>query len=264
MPYRKTVRYQHNYSREFPSIKDEDERELKARKIIACLRFFFGRESFDGKICLDLGSSVGIITRAVAAQGAETIGIDIDWEALNLSSKRRTEKLIGLVMGDGGLTPFKPCQFDLVICSQVYEHMPDIDILIAEIYRLLKPHGCCFFSGPNKFAIIEEHYNLPLLSWLPRKIAHMCVRLMRKGDEYYEKPLSYKLLRQKLGRFTIYDFTKPLLCKPDLFYMTKEVGKMAAIFKVMPPFTWYFIERMVPNFNWMLVKDVQPGVDGEA
>ncbi len=258
------MHYQYNYSRDFPSIKDKDERELKARKIIACLRYFFGQDSLDGKTCLDLGSSVGIITRAVAAQGAETIGIDIDWGALNLSSKKRTEKLIGLVMGDGGLTPFKSCQFDLVICSQVYEHVPDIDVLLAEIYRLLKPHGCCFFSGPNKYAIIEEHYNLPFLSWLPRKIAHMFVRMMRKGDEYYEKPLSYKLLRQKLVRFKIVDFTKPLLCNPDLFHMATEVGKMAVIFKMMPTFTWYVIERIVPNFNWMLVKDIYAGVDGEA
>ncbi len=63
--------------------------------------------------------------------------------------------------------PLEDESCDLVICAQVYEHVPDDRRLAEEVYRVLKPGGVVFFSGPNWLFPIEGHYHLPFLHWLP-------------------------------------------------------------------------------------------------
>src|SRR5258708_17095351 len=47
--------------------------------------------------------------------------------------------------------PFSSAQFDLVICTQVLEYVPDPAAAIAEIYRVLRPGGCLLLSVPAIF-----------------------------------------------------------------------------------------------------------------
>lgn len=44
--------------------------------------------------------------------------------------------------------------YDLVFCSQTLEHVPDPKLLLAELYRVLKPDGKLFLSAPLFY---EEH-----------------------------------------------------------------------------------------------------------
>jgi ubiquinone/menaquinone biosynthesis C-methylase UbiE len=43
---------------------------------------------------------------------------------------------------------FADDSFDCVIASDVFEHVPDLDRLLAEVYRVLKPGGVLFFTTP--------------------------------------------------------------------------------------------------------------------
>ena len=45
------------------------------------------------------------------------------------------------VVGRGEQIPFAEAQFDLVICTQVLEYIPEPAAVVAEIYRVLKPGG---------------------------------------------------------------------------------------------------------------------------
>lgn len=68
---------------------------------------------------------------------------------------------------------------DVVICSQVYEHLPDATRLMDEIYRVLTPHGICYFAAINRVKLMDFHYNLPFLSIIPRSLAYLYLRILR-------------------------------------------------------------------------------------
>lgn len=50
--------------------------------------------------------------------------------------------------------PVKPDSYDLVLCSQTLEHVPDPKLLLGELYRVLKPGGKLWLSVPLFY---EEH-----------------------------------------------------------------------------------------------------------
>jgi SAM-dependent methyltransferase len=52
------------------------------------------------------------------------------------------------IVSCGELLPFRSEQFDLIICTQVLEYVPDPRLIIAEIHRVLKPGGSLFMSSP--------------------------------------------------------------------------------------------------------------------
>jgi SAM-dependent methyltransferase len=58
--------------------------------------------------------------------------------------------LIGVVAGAEQI-PFKSAQFDLVICTQVLEYVPNPAAAIAEIHRVLRPGGVLLLSVPSIF-----------------------------------------------------------------------------------------------------------------
>jgi SAM-dependent methyltransferase len=47
--------------------------------------------------------------------------------------------------------PFRDGQFDFVICTQVFEYLPDPGLAVAEIKRVLRKGGVLFLSAPSVF-----------------------------------------------------------------------------------------------------------------
>jgi len=241
------VKYQRDYSHHFPATKDRATRIRKAIKIIRVLEDFLGHD-LHGLTCLDIGCSIGVITEHLAQSARLAVGIDIDQDAI----QQYANKARGIfVVADTGSAPFLAGTFDVIVCSQVYEHVPNLELLIAEIYRLLKDEGICFFSGPNRWAVVEKHYNLPFLSWLPPRWAGWYVRLTGRAQEYYERPRSAKELRRALKRFDVHDYTVHILSDPARFALNEEVG----VFRHVPIQVWRLLLRWAPNFNWILTKN---------
>jgi 2-polyprenyl-3-methyl-5-hydroxy-6-metoxy-1,4-benzoquinol methylase len=250
------MNYQQNYSLHFPATKNLAIRQRKATKIIQTLFMYLARDELSGLMCLDLGCSVGIISQTLAAAGASIVGVDIDSAALRQAASEGTKHAI-YILSDVGATPFPDETFDILVCSQVYEHSPSLDLLGNEINRVLKTEGVCFFSGPNRWAVIEEHYHLPLLSWMPKPWANRYLRWSGRGTEYYENPRSARELRASLSDFTIYDMTPEMLKYPERFAMESEVGGLKYLARWLPEWVWTRLGQVVPNFNWLLVKDKQ-------
>jgi len=58
--------------------------------------------------------------------------------------------------GDAGALPFASACADAVLCTEVMEHVPDPDAMLAEIRRVLKPGGALLLSVPFIWRIHEE------------------------------------------------------------------------------------------------------------
>jgi len=55
--------------------------------------------------------------------------------------------------------PVKAESYDLVFCSQTLEHVPDPQLLLSELYRVLKPGGKLWLSVPFFYAEHEIPYD---------------------------------------------------------------------------------------------------------
>jgi SAM-dependent methyltransferase len=247
------VKFQEHYSRDFPAVKDEPCRKMKSQKIVQALQDHWQCARFDGRVALDLGCSVGVACQALSAAGARVWGIDIDQEAI-FQIAPPLRKTASFAVADACAAPFRPGSFDIIICSQVYEHAPSVRLLAEEIYRLLKEEGVCFFSGPNRWAVMERHYHLPFLSWLPREWADYWVKKSKGAPGYYERPLSSARLRAVLSAFMIRDLTPDLIKEPKRYGLGSEVGKWRVLARWVPSLGWSLLGRLVPNFNWLLTK----------
>ena len=247
------MNYQRDYSSHFSAVKDESIRRQKAIKIVRALLDHLERKDLHGLTCLDAGCSVGVISHTLASSGAQVVGLDIDEAAIRQAASLDATG-VTWVIGDVGATPLPDKAFDLVVCSQVYEHSPSLTLLAQEIHRLLKTGGVCFFSGPNRWAVMERHYGLPFLSWLPKRWADGWVRAAGQATEYYERPRTGRELRKALKGFIIYDLAPRLLMHPDRYAVESEVGRFKYLARCIPAWGWSILGELVPNFNWLLIK----------
>lgn len=52
------------------------------------------------------------------------------------------------VVGDLSMLPFAAASYDLVLCTQVIEHVENPERVLTEIFRILKPNACLWLTAP--------------------------------------------------------------------------------------------------------------------
>jgi len=216
-------------------------RERKAKTMIAVLSDFLNSDLKSLSV-LDICSSTGIIANYLSKYFGKVVGIDIDEAAVKFSNNSHKKDNLEFIKSDSMAMEFQESEFDVAICAQVYEHVPDANKLIQEIYRVLKPGGICYFAAGNRLNINEAHYNLPFLSVIPRPLAHIYIKAAGKADFYYEKHLSYWGLKSLVRSFKIVDYTKNIIENPHLFYadyMIQKGSKKASLAKFILRYTYW-------------------------
>lgn len=97
---------------------------------------------------LEIGSGTGFLLDYFYKQGYDIQGIEIDFKRIEKSEELYGKLPIKLMSGDKLL--FGDSTFDVVISFDVFEHIPDTDLHLKEIYRVLKPGGYYLLQTPNK------------------------------------------------------------------------------------------------------------------
>lgn len=118
---------------------------------------------------LDYGCGVGHIVTALRNNGIDAKGCDIFYAGGD-RLKLVPPELLGTIIKpmDNGVIPFPDESFDFVVNNQVLEHVVDIDSVLAEIYRVLKPGGQVLSLFPDKSVWREGHCGIPFLHWFPK------------------------------------------------------------------------------------------------
>jgi len=248
--------YQYNYADDYnKSLYDIERREIKARKVISILHDYLRDEQTCHMKLLDVGCSTGIQTGIISEHFGETIGIDIDENAVLFAQQNFQNEKVRFLTADNMNIPFEAECFDLVICTHVYEHVPDPERLMREIYRVLKPEGICYFAAGNKYNmdIIEPHYRLAFLSWLPKSIANRYVRLAGKAKKYYENLYPLSKLRSLTSSFLTIDYTVKVLQNPEQFYATDMIKNGTVKYKIAL-FASKYLYTFIPTYIWLLRK----------
>jgi 2-polyprenyl-6-hydroxyphenyl methylase / 3-demethylubiquinone-9 3-methyltransferase len=126
-----------------------------------------------GKRVLDIGCGGGILSDAMARNGAFVTGIDLSTKALRVAQLHALEAGTANVdyqeVSAEALALQEPAAFDVVTCMEMLEHVPDPSSVVRACSTLVKPGGWVFFSTLNRnpkaflFAILGAEYVLQLL-----------------------------------------------------------------------------------------------------
>jgi len=106
-----------------------------------------GKRSF-----LDVGCGGGILAEEFARAGFAVTGVDPAPETI--ATARAHAAASGLAIdyqvGSGEQLPFAAASFDHVACCDVLEHVDDVDRVVSEIARVLRPGGLFFYDTINR------------------------------------------------------------------------------------------------------------------
>ncbi len=244
--------YQHGFSDKSTAMFNISQRQRKAKTMVAVLRDYIGQDLNQFTV-LNVGGSSGIIDDYLSGYFGKVIGIDIDEKAISYAKENFKKDNLVFEVGDAMDIHYDSNVFDFVICSQVYEHVPSAEIMMDEIFRVLKPGGVCYFAAGNRLMLNDPHYNLPLLSVMPRYLAHIYLRAARKGTYYYEKHLSYWGLKKLVNHFEMTDYTKAIILSPENFnaeYMIRPNTIKHQIALLLAKHCMW----LVPGYIWLLKK----------
>jgi SAM-dependent methyltransferase len=127
-----------------------------------------------GDRVLDVGAGFGRHVFECARRGADVVALDFAEDevvqtratlgAMVDSGEIEIDRFKGVLRGDATTLPFADDAFDVVITSEVLEHIQDDTAAIAEMVRVLRPGG---------------HFAATVPAWLPEKINWML------SDEYH-------------------------------------------------------------------------------
>jgi 2-polyprenyl-6-hydroxyphenyl methylase / 3-demethylubiquinone-9 3-methyltransferase len=101
---------------------------------------------------LDIGCGGGFLAEEFARLGCQVVGVDPS--AVSIETARRHAAATGLDVdyrvGTGEQLPMADGEFDLAYCCDVLEHVADLDAVISETARVLKPEGIFLFDTINR------------------------------------------------------------------------------------------------------------------
>ena len=155
------------------------------------LRYLRGRGARDLSV-LEVGASFGHMTEYLAEQPeiAEIHCFDTDPAFVDIVRAKveeqdlRKVKDVRLLGNDQARRlPWPNARFDLVLVVGVVEHLPARNrrAQVDEYYRVLAPGGhIAILDTPNRLFPLETHsIGLPLVQWLPSRLAYAYARLAR-------------------------------------------------------------------------------------
>lgn len=119
---------------------------------------------------LDYGCGCGEIVRNARSKNVNAYGADIFHSGPTIPDLLAGEGLLGDVIREihDGVLQFPDEFFDLVVSNQVFEHVQDLDKVLKEIHRVLKPDGNLYALFPPKEIFREGHTGIPFLHWFSR------------------------------------------------------------------------------------------------
>lgn len=231
---------------------DRDTRTRKARKIVAVIgeaRFLTARK------ILEIGCGSGVIASTLARFRRD--GIEI--HAVDVVDNRVDDEGYAFTLVQGTALPFADAEFDIVISNHVIEHVGDEADQrhhLEEIGRVLIDGGIVYLAAPNRWRLVEPHFKLPFLSWLPHPASDRYVRAMRRGTHYDCDPPSYSRAIALFGSAGFHATDQTIRALRET--LNAEIaGTMSRLFnRLVPDWMPRLFMRIMPTYVFLLERRI--------
>jgi SAM-dependent methyltransferase len=146
-----------------------------------CAEFAVRHCPAGGKV-LDYGCGMGQIVSLMRQAGLDAYGCEAFYAGGDVRNKVPAEMLgVSVLEIVDGRIPFADQTFDLVLSNQVIEHVEDLDSVLHEIVRVLKPNGIVLSVFPHLETWREGHSGIPMLHRFPKGNARVYYALMLRS-----------------------------------------------------------------------------------
>src|SRR6267143_4816588 len=147
--------------------------DLNRANILACV------PRRPGLKLIDLGCDDGAWTMQLAARAGTTNvwGVEIVPERAAAAEQR------GVRVARGDLAqrlPFPDASFDLLHANQVIEQVPDVDLFVSEVTRVLRPGGCAILSTENGSSWVN--IGAAILGWQIFSLTNVSAKRLGNGN----------------------------------------------------------------------------------
>lgn len=179
-----------------------------------------------GKSVLDIAAGWGAHALAFAERGAEVVASDLfDSKFAELERFSFDHNLqVKTCVADCVSVPQPAASFDVIVCLELIEHIPDPRMLAREIDRLLKPGGICFLTTPAKLRSVlsrEPHYHLPLIAALPFTLQGFV------ATKIFRRTYPFPITRQYWSAGQIEEEFEGFKVRPVLYWSAEKLATKA-------------------------------------
>jgi len=213
---------------------------------------------------LDFGCGAGEFVFKMRDMGFNCVGFDLndyvryrnddDKQHFSFSPESNDDTSNTIINATSYTIPFPDSSFDIIHSSSVIEHVMDIDVVLKECARVLKPRGVCIHFYPGKLRLVEPHVEVPLASFFhPDPWLYFWARLGVRND--FQSHLTNDQVVESNKRYF----------STGLFYRSRRELRAAAsrYFKdvrIYGPRQWYPGYSAIRHMKYMLksLGDPQP------
>lgn len=105
-----------------------------------------------GTRVLDVGCGGGFLSEEFARDGFTVTGMDPSTRSVQAARQHAAQSglTIDYRIGQGEALPFPDHSFDIVACCDVLEHVEDLEVVMSEVSRTLKPGGIFCYDTVNR------------------------------------------------------------------------------------------------------------------
>lgn len=118
------------------------------------LKFWLSIIDYSGKKVLDVGCNTGIILTPLKEIGIDIVGVDISKRDIKKAKESLRQKNLSdecVLVANAKKLPFKTNSFDIIILSDILEHVSKPEVVAKEAMRVLKRGGLILATVPNEW-----------------------------------------------------------------------------------------------------------------
>jgi 2-polyprenyl-6-hydroxyphenyl methylase/3-demethylubiquinone-9 3-methyltransferase len=177
-----------------------------------------------GKLVVDVGCGGGLLAEEIARLGVDVIGVDPSPNSIETARRHAASGGLSIDyrIGRGEELPVADSVADIVCCVDVLEHVTDLDSVIAETARVLKPGGLYLFDTINRtllsrLLMIKLSQEWRATAWMPAGL-HDWNQFITPA-ELSHALATHDLRMQKLAGIA------PSIWPPALFLLLRQLRK---------------------------------------
>lgn len=234
---------------------DLDGRWPKAEKIRRLIPLPHNRDKVLN--LLEVGAGSGAIAHYFSKLSSPSFRVT----SVDVEDQRKISSGYEFQVYDGKRLPFENDRFDVVISNHVIEHVGGREQQqehLAELCRVLAPGGYVYLATPSRWQIVEPHFSLPLLSWIPRRWRDGYVRIMRRGERYDCDLLRPVELRRLLNDSGLPYTSLNLQALQALVDIERPKGALVRLIAALPKWLVKKLDTSFPTLIYLIRKPDNP------